>query len=262
MNAELNTWLQLIFRWAHVVAGITWIGHLYFFNWVNGPFQAKLDGPTKKLVNPELLPRALYWFRWGAAWTWITGILLAGLVYYHANNVFEQEYPGNRWLWLAIFLAAAAVGFVIYNAIMKAVANIIVANILVLIVFAAIYCLFACVGHYNGRALYIHAGALLGTTMALNVWMIIWPAQKRIITAVKNGTAPDPADVKNAGLRSRHNTFMSVPLVFTMISNHYATVYAPVGGAWCRDGILAAIFAVSFLATWALYKRAAKVPGF
>src|SRR4029078_4883611 len=78
--------LEAIFRWMHVFAGITWIGHLYFFNWVNGPLQAKLDGPTKKKVLPELMPRALYWFRWGAAYTWITGFLLAGLVYYMSST--------------------------------------------------------------------------------------------------------------------------------------------------------------------------------
>jgi len=72
--------LEAIFRWMHVFAGIIWIGHLYFFNWVNGPLAAKLDGPTKKIVVPELMPRALYWFRWGAAWTWVTGILLLGLI--------------------------------------------------------------------------------------------------------------------------------------------------------------------------------------
>ena len=70
--------LEAIFRWMHVFAGIIWIGHLYFFNWVNGPLQAKLDGPTKKAVVPELMPRALYWFRWGAAYTWFTGVLLLG----------------------------------------------------------------------------------------------------------------------------------------------------------------------------------------
>src|SRR5262252_7790601 len=68
--------LEAIFRWIHVVAGIMWIGHLYFFNFVNGPFQGTMDGETKKKVNPELLPRALFWFRWGAAWTWVSGILL------------------------------------------------------------------------------------------------------------------------------------------------------------------------------------------
>src|SRR6185436_36451 len=140
MNAQLNDFLNLFFRWAHVVAGITWIGHLYFFNWVNGPFQGKLDGPTKKLVNPELMPRALFWFRWGAAWTWITGILLAGLVYYQARTVlFEQDQEGNPWLWLAIVLITLAVGFVIYNAIMKALANKVVAAAICLVLAAAAY---------------------------------------------------------------------------------------------------------------------------
>lgn len=258
MNSDLNNLLQLIFRWAHVVAGITWIGHLYFFNWVNGAFQAKLDGPTKKVVNPELLPRALYWFRWGAAWTWFTGILLGGLVYYHSKIVFEDPNSGNPWLWLAIVLVLLAVGFVIYNLIMKAVANVIVANIIVLILFAAVYLFLEHVGHFSGRSLYIHAGLIFGTMMAANVWMIIWPAQKRIITAVKAGTAPDPADVKHAGLRSRHNTYMSVPLVFTMISNHYPTMY----GNDARDICLAGVIAIGFFITWLLYKKSAKVQGF
>src|SRR5215475_1065966 len=72
--------LEAIFRWLHIFAGITWIGHLYFFNWVNGPFQGKIDGPTKKIVNPQLMPRALWWFRYGALWTWITGLLLVTIL--------------------------------------------------------------------------------------------------------------------------------------------------------------------------------------
>src|ERR1700757_2722924 len=94
MNPDVNNWLQLLFRWAHVVVGIIWIGHLYFFNWVNGPFQAKIDGPTKKIVNPELMPRALYWFRWGAAYTWFTGFLLLLLVYYHGQAVLDKPEAG------------------------------------------------------------------------------------------------------------------------------------------------------------------------
>jgi uncharacterized membrane protein len=258
MNPEMNNWLQLIFRWGHVVAGVLWIGHLWFFNFVNGPFQGKLDGPTKKIVNPELMPRALYWFRWGAAWTWITGVLLAGLIYYHSRVVFEDPLNGNPWLWLAILLIAMAVGFVLYNAIMKAVANVAVASMICLALFAGVYFFFEYVGHYSGRSLYIHAGALFGTMMAGNVWMIIWPSQRKIITAVKEGTAPDAAMVKLAGLRSRQNTYMSIPLIFTMISNHYPTVY----GSPMRDVILAVIIAVGFFLTNLLFKKAAKVPGF
>ena len=261
MSPKLNEILQLFFRWAHVVAGITWIGHLYFFNWVNGPFQTKIDGPTKKTVNPELLPRALFWFRWGAAWTWITGILLAGLIYYQAKEVlFEQDHIGNSWLWLFIVLVLLAVGFVVYNAIMKALANKVVAAAICLVLFAGSYLFLEYVGHFGGRALYIHVGAIFGTMMALNVWMIIWPYQKKIITALKAGT-PLPADspeVKIAGLRSRHNTYMSVPLVFAMISNHYPTMFSNPYRDFCMLGVIV----LGFFAVWLCYKKAGKVPGF
>ena len=260
MNAELNNWLQLILRWVHVVAGIIWIGHLYFFNWVNAHFAKTLTAENRKLVVPELMPRALYWFRWGAAWTWITGVLLVGLIYYHGRLVFENPDAGNPWLWLAIFLVILAFGFVVYNAVMKGVKNVLAANTICLVIFAALYGVLEYVGHYGGRSLYIHAGSIFGTMMAANVWMIIWPYQKRIIAAVKAGTAADPADVATAGLRSRHNTFMSVPLVFTMISNHYPTVYGM--DPWPRDIILAVIIAVGFIAVRLLYGKSAKVQGF
>jgi uncharacterized membrane protein len=262
MDQNFNNWLQLILRWAHVVAGITWIGHLYFFNWVNGPLQAKLDGPTKKLVNPELMPRALYWFRWGAAWTWITGILLAGLIYYHGRIVFEDPTNGNPWLWLAIVLITLAVGFVLYNAIMKAIANKENAALICLVLFVLVYLFLEKVGHFSGRALYTHAGAIFGTMMAANVWMVIWPNQKKIITALKAGTplAADSPEVKIAALRSRHNTYMSVPLVFTMISNHYPTVYGM--EPLTRDVVLFVIIFVGIVATRMLYNKSAKVQGF
>jgi uncharacterized membrane protein len=261
MNEPLNTIINSLFRWLHVVAGIIWIGHLYFFNWVNGPFQGKIDGPTKKLVNPELMPRALYWFRWGAAWTWFSGFVLAGIIYYQTKTVlFDPDHVGNPWLWLAIFLIGLAVGFVLYNAIMKAIANKDVAAGICLVLFAGFYCLLACVGHYGGRSMYIHAGMIFGTTMALNVWMVIWPNQKKIISALKAGTplAADSAEVKIAGLRSRHNTFMSVPLVFFMLSNHYPTIY----GAQYAHAYAAGVIILGFIVTRLLYGKAAKVPGF
>ena len=261
MPNQLNDLLQLLFRWAHVVAGIAWIGLLYFFNWVNGPFQGKIDGPTKRAVNPELLPRALYWFRWGAAWTWITGILLAGLIYYQTKLVlFDPDHVGNPWLWVAIFLVLLAVGFVIYNGIMKAMANKALAAFICMILFAGFYFFLELVGHYSGRALYIHVGMIFGTMMALNVWMIIWPKQKLIIAAIKAGTplAADSPEVKIAGLRSRHNTYMSVPLVFAMISNHYPTMYSNP----FRDVCISGVIVVGFFIVWLLYKKAATVQGF
>lgn len=261
MNEPLNTLINLFFRWLHVIAGIIWIGHLYFFNWVNGPFQGKIDGPTKKLVNPELQPRALYWFRWGAAWTWFSGFVLAGIVYYQSKTVlFDPDHVGNPWLWLAIFLAGLAVGFVLYNQIMKSIANKVVAAAICLVLFAGFYALLECVGHYGARSLYIHAGMIFGTTMALNVWMVIWPNQQKILTALKAGTplAADSPEVKIAGLRSRHNTFMSVPLVFFMLSNHYPTMY----GNPYKDACAAGVIILGFIVTRLLYGKAAKVQGF
>ena len=261
MNSDLNNWLQLIFRWGHVVAGVMWIGHLWFFNFVNGPMGTKLDGPTKKLVVPELMPRALFWFRWGAAWTWITGILLLGLIYYQTKTVlFDQDHIGNPWLWLAIVLIALAIGFVIYNLILKKVTNVMVASIINLVLFAIVYYVLECFGHFSGRALYIHAGGIFGTMMALNVWMVIWPSQQKIIRGVKDGNPADAEVVRQAGLRSRQNTYMSVPLIFLMISNHYPTVYG--ADPLVRDGILAAVIILGFLLVRWMYAKAAKVEGF
>ena len=111
---------------------------------------------------------------------------------------------------------------------------------------------------FSGRAMYIHIGALFGTSMAANVWMRIWPAQKRIITAVKNGEAPNPADPAMAGLRSKHNTYMSVPLLLFMVSVHQEGMTG-----LDQPYIFAAIvLAVGWLITFAVYKSVPKVKGF
>ena len=260
MNPEINNWLQLIFRWGHVVVGIIWIGHLYFFNWVNGPVPGKDGWPHEEdrqsradAARAVLVPLG-------------RGVDLDHRLPADRSHLLpgprrlRRSERGNTWLWLAIVLVLLAVGFVVYNAIMKAMANKVVAAAICLVIFAAVYHFLEHFGKFSGRALYIHAGVTFGTIMALNVWMVIWPSQKRIITATKAGTPPDAKDVATAGLRSRHNTYMSVPLVFTMISNHYPTIYgmAPLQ----RDLILAILIAIGFVAVRMIYGKAAKVPGF
>ncbi|HEV7428455.1 MAG TPA: urate hydroxylase PuuD [Thermoanaerobaculia bacterium] len=262
MNPDLNNWMQLVFRWGHVVAGVMWIGHLWFFNFVNGPFAGKMNADTKKLVVPELMPRALFWFRWGAAWTWITGILLLGLIYYQTKTVlFDQDHVGNPWLWLAVVLITLAIGFVIYNLVLKKVKNVTVASAINLVLFAIVYGALEYCGHYSGRALYIHAGGIFGTMMALNVWMVIWPYQQKIIKGIKGDQpAADAETVRQAGLRSRQNTYMSVPLIFFMISNHYPTVYG--ADPLVRDGSLAAVIILGFLLVRWMYAKSTAVQGF
>lgn len=157
-------------RWIHILAGITWIGLLYFFNFVNVPFQGKLEKELKPKVNPELLPRALWWFRWGAMTTFVIGLVLLLLKYGH----------GNMWL--------------------------------------------DADGNLSGRAIWILLGSALGTIMWFNVWFIIWPSQKRLITWTKAGQAPPEmaAIAKRALFFSRTNTYLSGPMLFCMIApNNY-----------------------------------------
>lgn len=253
---DINGWLEPLFRWAHVVAGVLWIGLLYFFNWVNGPLQAKLDAETKKKVVPELMPRALYFFRWGAAYTWITGVLLLLLVYYHGKLMVEVENAAKGTT--AVLIAAVVVigGAFVYDVVWKALAKneqvgVIVSYLVVLGIMAALQYQFL----VTARALYIHVGAMFGTTMAFNVWFRIWPAQRQIIAAVKEGKAPDAALPALAGLRSKHNTYMSVPLMFTMVSSHFTTFLGFQGNlGWV---LLAAVIPVGWVATKLVYKKAA-----
>jgi uncharacterized membrane protein len=222
----MNEWLNLIFRWVHVVAGVFWIGHLYFFNFVNAQVAKTYDADSKKKVVPELMPRALYWFRWGAAWTWISGILLLGVIYYSGGALLDAGSTMSPGVGAVIGIASLLVGFALYDALWKSplAKNGQVATGVSLVLLTGMSWGLSRV--FSQRAVFIHIGAILGTIMAANVWMRIWPSQRKIITAIKAGQAPDAAIVALAGLRSRHNTFMSIPLILFMVSNHYPTVFA------------------------------------
>ena len=256
--------LEAIFRWMHVFAGIIWIGHLYFFNWVNGPFQGKIDGPTKKVVNPELMPRALYWFRWGAAYTWITGVLLLMLVYYHGQQVLAADATWSAPTIIMIVVTFLAV--FIYDALWKSsLANNLRAGVIVsFVLLSVIVALFHHFGNFSYRGTLIHTGALFGTIMAFNVWFRIWPSQQKIIRAVKEGTAPDAAIVKLAGLRSRQNTYMSVPLLWSMIGQH--TVYFAGGNLGIPSNYYWVAWLVIIVIGWHItfqcFKKSTKVQGF
>ena len=253
MDPNVREWLNMIFRWAHVVAGILWIGHLYFFNFVNSQVAKTYDAESKKKVVPELMPRALYWFRWGAAYTWITGILLLGLVIYmDAGVIVPAESSLGSVTASIIGVAILVIGFLVYDVLWKSMAKneqagVIVSYVLILIL------LFVMSRIFSGRATYIQLGATFGTIMAGNVWMRIWPSQRKIIAAAKGGPAVDPAVVAMAGLRSKQNTYLSVPLVFTMVSNHFPTIYGSDFG-WV---ILAILVLVGFGVTKLLYNKAA-----
>lgn len=250
--------LESLFRWTHVVAGILWIGLLYFFNWVNTAFAPTMDGETKKKVVPELLPRTLYWFRWGAAWTWVTGVVLLALIFYHGGTLLDD--PASGWqVGAYVMVAVAFLGVVVYDILMKTLgkSNMMAAVVVGLILTAAAVYLMKSWAGFSYRGYVIHTGAMFGTIMAFNVWFRIWPAQQKIIRAIKNGEAPDASLVGLAGTRSRHNTYMSLPLVWMMVNTH--TVWA--AGTW---GWLYTVGAV-VIGWWIgsmLFRKAPKVQGF
>jgi uncharacterized membrane protein len=256
----MHLYAEVVLRWAHVVAGVIWIGHLYFFNFVNSSFAPTMDGETKKKVVPQLMPRALFWFRWGAAWTWVLGLVLLFMVYYNnrAGNLLDGQRQVTAMSWLPAFVGLF-VGVGVYDLLFKALGkqHSVAVGLWGLIALAYGWALqhFA---HFAERAAYIHVGALFGTAMAANVWMRIWPAQKRIITAVKEGRTPDAADPALAGLRSRHNTYMSVPLLLLMVLPDQIGKVADLP----LPGVLAGVLVVGFGATWWFYSKAKQVPGF
>ena len=253
-----------IFKWLHIIAGVLWIGLLYFFNWINGHVVGTMDADTKKKVVPELMPRTLYFFRWGAAWTWITGVVLLLIVYWMNMNdsMFRELDMGeeaNKLKHLAYLIPFLMV--FVYDAFYKSslakdtrIATLIsyagIAGVLGFLIFVAEMTAY--------RAYNIHIGTMFGSMMAFNVWYRIWPAQQRIITAIKNGEAPDPADAGMAGLRSKHNTYMSFPLIWTMINEHTVGVSHYLEGY----GVLLVMSALGWHIVWQIYKKSATIKGF
>jgi uncharacterized membrane protein len=229
---ERAAYIQMIFRWLHFLAGITWIGHLYFFNLVNVNFMKALDGPTKGKVIPQLMPRALWWFRWGAVVT-----VLVGVAYYamymvapDAKNPRNIASGGSSTMviflvWLLIIVIVFAVEFFCVRQINNGWLLTGIVFLLMVIMSIGIICWLESslpVVLSTGTAS-IGIGGAMGIIMLLNVWGIIWPNQKRIISwtadNAENGTAIPPESAKLARvafLASRTNTWLSVPMLFFM----------------------------------------------
>ncbi len=194
---------HLLIRWLHVIAGITWIGHLYFFNLVNVPLQGALEDATKKMINPQLMPRALWWFRWGAMTTFLAGVVLFILIYMYT--------PGVGFGPTSLFVDSDGI---------------------------------------TARAMWILFGMLLATIMWFNVWFVIWPAQKRLLTG-KVPSADIPAVRKRAMLASRTNTFLSAPMLFGMLAPAH---YGAMNGA-----VFLGVIAVGVVAVWISIRASYKV---
>ncbi len=222
MSPLLSELLNLLFRWMHFIGGSLWIGHLWFFNFVNAHVAKTYDDDSKRKVVPELMPRALFWFRMGAMLTWATGFLLLGMVYYGGGiTVYPEQSLATA---VIVGIAGLFVSWLVYDVLWKQMAKNETAGTVVSFVLlaAAVYGLHAVM---SGRSMFIHVGAFFGTIMFFNVLIRIWPNQRKLIAAAKAGTAAPEGAAPMSALRSKHNTYMSVPLLFFMISNHFPSVY-------------------------------------
>src|SRR5712692_4982253 len=268
INPIISEWLNFIARWIHVFAGIMWVGTTYYFTWLD----ARLTEEEKAVLNtgktaqiwmvhsggfylvekrkvPDELSRKLHWFKWEAGTTWLSGMALLVVVYYLGGGALIDRDVADISLGAAVGVGVGVLilGWLIYDLLMISPLGRnerLFALIAYILVVGTTYSLTRVL---SGRAVYIHVGAMFGTIMAANVWMRILPAQRKMIAALKEGRKPDAALAALARLRSKHNTYMVVPVVFIMVSNHFPTATYGNKYNWI-------ILAVLILVGWAAAK--------
>lgn len=271
MPPAVSEWLNLILRWAHVFAAILWIGQTYYFTKLDGRMTMEENserpggGPAQVWMvhsggfyvverqrTPKLLPTKLHWFRWEAALTWITGFLLLGMLYYSDGLLLDSDVSKiSMGTGIAIGIGVLLVGWTVYDLIWISPLGrspVVGGTICYLLVVALAYGLTHVM---SGRAAFIHVGALFGTIMTANVWMRILPASRKMLNAVKQGQPPDMTLGERAKARTKHNTFMTLPVIFLMISNHFPGVTYGQSYNWL---ILSALVLAGGIAGKFLYK--------
>jgi len=249
VEAYISDWLNLLVRWLHMIAGIAWIGSSFYFVWLDNHLQppkqeADRDRGVggelwsvhgggfyhaqKYRVAPAVLPETLHWFKWEAYTTWLSGIFLTALIYWYGAGIYLID-PTVADLspWQAVTIAVGFIGggWVIYDLLCKsALARDARLFGLVLLLGCSLLAWGLC-QLFSGRGAYLHFGAVLGTIMVANVFFVIIPGQRRMVAAAGRGEAPDPEHGIRGKQRSVHNTYFTLPVLFTMISNHFAMTY-------------------------------------
>jgi uncharacterized membrane protein len=248
-----------------VFAGIMWVGQTYYFTWLDGQFgkiekKGAASGTAsavwmvhsggfytvEKQKSLGVAPDQVRWFRWEALMTWLSGAVLLILLYYLGDGLIDPDVADiPKQAGIAIGLGALAAGWLIYDLAVRSPlgkSQAAFAGFGLVMTAAAAWGLLHV---FSGRAAYIHVGAIFGTIMTLNVWMRILPAQRRMLAAAAAGETFDAALGAQAKLRSKHNTFLAVPVVFLMLSNHF-----PVASYGNRYGweVLLALVVVGWVA--------------
>jgi uncharacterized membrane protein len=267
-EAYVLDWLNLALRFAHVITGIAWIGSSFYFIWLDlrlnvpprNPESPEVAGDLwavhgggfyhaqKYKVAPGTLPEPLHWFKWEAYFTWITGFLLFTVVYY-ANAGALLVDPAVAAVSEPVAIAVSALllpaGWLVYDGLCRSGLSgraFLGAGLLL-----ALALCYGLTQLFAGRGAFLQAGVMLGTLMAANVWRVIIPSQKALVAAKERGESPDAALGLRAKQRSVHNNYLTLPVVFTMISPHFAFLYAH---AWNWLVLFLVFLAGAFVRHW------------
>jgi uncharacterized membrane protein len=242
LGVDLNEWLNLALRWLHLTAGIAWIGSSFYFVWLDNHLTRPAEGDAsgelwsvhgggfyhnqKYQVAPSAMPEHLHWFKWEAYFTWISGFSLLVLIYYfgaHSFLIDQDKVELGPAAAIAFGLGAQLLGWLAYDLLCRSGSGNAAIGVawFILLLFAA----YVLDRTFQSRAAYLHVGAMIGTAMVANVFFIIIPNQRKVVADLIAGRTPDPALGAAAKQRSLHNNYMTLPVLFIMISNHYPMTY-------------------------------------
>ena len=263
MESYIAEWFNLLFRWLHLITGAAWIGTSFYFNWLNHNLRPSVDPKreeegisgelfavhgghfyqvSKYAGAPAQLPKTLHWFKWEAYFTWITGICLLSIVYYWGASAFLVD-PNHQVFsapWQAVLLSISCLigGWLVYDLLCKSPLGSRPVPFAVLGFSMMTAIAYGLTEVFQARAAYIHVGAMLGTMMAANVFFVIIPNQRKMVDAMMKGDKPDTTLGDRGAQRSLHNNYMTLPVLFIMISNHFPS--STYGQTW-NWAILAAL---------------------
>ena len=243
----LEEWTELILRWFHVIAGIAWIGSSFYFIALDLSLKQNKNLPDKShgeawqvhgggfyhlvkyLVAPSKMPSELTWFKWEAYATWVSGFALLALIYYAGAELYMIDivkYDLEKYEAVIISLLGIVFGWVIYNFVcrlsLKTNVYVLISSIFILITVMS----WAYSEIFSYRGAFMQIGTVLGTIMVANVLMIIIPGQKKVVASLLANETPNPIHGAIAKQRSLHNNYLTLPVIFIMISNHYPLIYA------------------------------------
>ena len=248
MSGYLLDWGSLLVRWIHIITGIAWIGSSFYFVWLDNHLlpPERPDGDTavagelwavhgggfyrarKYAIAPEVLPRTLHWFYWEAYSTWLSGMGLLTLLYFLQADAYLIDpavRPLSQGMAVAIAVGILIGSWLVYDALCRS--NLGRSNVKLGIAVAVLMCALAwgACALFSGRGAFIVFGAAIGTIMVANVFFVIIPGQRELVRARQQGREADPAPGLRGKQRSVHNTYFTLPVLFVMISNHYAMTY-------------------------------------